>query len=151
MKRIGLLIVCAACLAVTPTMDGKANAGPQSQQGFNIDVTVTARIKGVGGTFADLFLGFSGPVQVPNATLPAGTYIFTEVPRYSQNYIRVTSEDGKTAFASFPIVMAKRMGSIDHAQVNFRRDGPGPLQIAEVYGQGTAIGYAPVYPTHHGE
>ena len=43
------------------------------------------------------YFTFSGPVQLPGVTLPAGTYEFRLVnPETSSRVMRVSSEDGKT-------------------------------------------------------
>jgi hypothetical protein len=50
------------------------------------------------------YFTFSGPVQLPGVTLPAGTYEFRLVnPETSGRVMRVSSEDGKTGKLFFMI------------------------------------------------
>ena len=55
-------------------------------------------------------LTFSGPVSLPNVTLPAGTYMFRFVDVNGTDVLQVLSDDGNTAYAMFntiPIARAK--------------------------------------------
>jgi hypothetical protein len=47
------------------------------------------------------YLTFSGPVQVPGAMLPAGTYRFKMATPTSTNVMRVLSQDGRQVYATF--------------------------------------------------
>jgi hypothetical protein len=53
-------------------------------------------------------LTFSGPVSLPNVTLPAGTYLFKFAdPNYAPDVLSVMSKDEKTTYAvlnTIPIV-----------------------------------------------
>jgi hypothetical protein len=55
-----------------------------------------------------MFLTFSGPVSLPNVTLPAGTYLFRFVdPMNAPGVLWVMSQDGRTPYAmlnTIPIV-----------------------------------------------
>ena len=49
------------------------------------------------------YLTFSGPVQLPGVTLPAGTYRFQLAdPDSSRRVVRVSDKDGSTSYGIFP-------------------------------------------------
>jgi len=145
MKTIGLLsLIGSLCLAASPAIRGNTPSAQPTR--FGVDVTVTGKMPHVSGAIGDLFLSFSGPVQVPKATLPTGTYVFVKV---NPSFVRVTSADRTVVYSMFGIVGATRPGDIEHAQVRFEREAPGaPPRIVEIYPEGSSTGYAPLYPKH---
>ena len=57
-----------------------------------------------------MHLTFSGPVSLPDVTLPAGTYLFRFAdPMYAPGVLAVLSEDGKTPLALMHTIPTKRI------------------------------------------
>lgn len=71
------------------------------------------------------FLTFSGPVEMPGMTLPAGTYMFRLADTASRNVVQVLSEDGKTIHGQFLFVQADRAVSSGETIVTFRETTAG--------------------------
>ncbi len=146
MKSIGFLsLVAATCLAITPLVRG-TSATVAHPERFNADVSVNANQPTDGGP-GELFLSFSGPVQVPRKALPAGTYVFT---KETSSFVTVRSADRKTVYTSFMTTPAMRKRNIDQVQVRVEREAPGaPLRILEVFAAGSSTGYEPIYPRRY--
>jgi hypothetical protein len=51
---------------------------------------------------------FSGPVTLPNVSLPAGTYLFRLVDINKSSVVQVLSDDGKVQYAMFNTVPIER-------------------------------------------
>lgn len=71
-----------------------------------VEYKVTVKAEEVKGASNDHFLTFSGPVQIPDVTLPAGTYVFSLV---APSVVQVSSADRLQQYAMFftaPIVRA---------------------------------------------
>ena len=66
-----------------------------AQQPFEYKVNVMG--EAVKGSAGDHFLTFSGPFQIPEVTLPAGTYVFTVV---APSVVRVSSPDRSQQYAT---------------------------------------------------
>jgi len=99
----------------------------------------------VGSSSVAAILTFSRPVQVPRATLPAGTYLFTMI---SPSVMRVTNESGTRTYATFNTVPTGRSRDIDRPQLRFERaTAGGPFRLIGVYLEGSSTGYQPLYPT----
>lgn len=88
MKRIATIMLALASLAVF-------SATAFAQDPVEYKVTVKGDV--VKGSPGDHFLTFKGPVAIPDATLPAGTYIFTVV---GSSAVRVSNAD-RTPLAMF--------------------------------------------------
>jgi hypothetical protein len=71
-------------------------------------------------------LTFSGPVSLPNVTLPAGTYLFKFVdPINAPGVLWVMSKDGKTAYAmlhTIPIVRTETKSN--HSEIVSFKETP---------------------------
>ena len=67
-----------------------------AQEPFGYKVTVMG--EAAKGSASDHFLTFSGPFQIPEVTLPAGTYVFTVV---APSVVRVSSPDRSQHYALF--------------------------------------------------
>ena len=94
------------------------------------------------------YLTFSGPVQVPGATLHAGTYRFRLTnPDTSRNVLQVLSNDGSIVYAMFHTISDQRARVTDEATVTFRETpvGVAPAVRSLFYG-GEHHGYEFVYP-----
>jgi hypothetical protein len=76
-------------------------------------------------------LTFTGPVQVPGATLPAGTYRFRLAnPESSRNIIQVMSRDGSVVHAMFYTMSDRRMEVTEDAVLTFKETPAGVPPIA---------------------
>jgi hypothetical protein len=94
-------------------------------------------------------LTFSHPVQVPGATLPAGTYTFSLLESSgARNVVRITSRAGDKVFAAIQTIADYRPTATQHTVVTFGEHGD--------CGEGTPIkawfyphetrGYRFIYP-----
>jgi hypothetical protein len=94
------------------------------------------------------YLTFTGTVQVPGATLSAGTYQFHLTnPDTSRNVMQVLSYNGKTVFAMFNTIPDVRTAVTLDPTVTFREvpaDVPPPIH--SVFYGGESIGYEFLYP-----
>ena len=68
------------------------------------------------------YLTFSGPVQLPGVTLPAGTYIFERMNEATSSHVvRVTNRDHtKVYFMGFTILIARPNNLASNRQITFR-------------------------------
>jgi hypothetical protein len=94
------------------------------------------------------FLTFSGPVQIPGATLPAGTYTFELAnPDTSRHVIRVSSQDGTEVKALFMTIPSERLDTPSENLVMFSERPAGmPQAIQAWFYPGDRIGEEFVYP-----
>ena len=94
------------------------------------------------------FLTFSGPVQVPGATLPAGTYTFELAnPDTTRHVIRVSSQDGTQVMAMFMTIPSERLDTPDENLVMFSERPAGvPQAVQAWFYPGDRIGEEFVYP-----
>lgn len=94
------------------------------------------------------YLTFSGKVQVPGATLDAGTYQFRLAnPNTTRNVVQVLTRDGKTSLALVGTLPERRTTLTDEATVTFRETEPGvPPAIKSLFYGGEHDGYEFVYP-----
>jgi hypothetical protein len=95
---------------------------------------------------------FSGPVAIPNAVLPAGTYQFKLAdPDSDRNVVEVRSEDGSKGFGTLITVPVERSIPTGHAVVTFREPVSGsPEAIRAIFYPGSTTGMEFVYPTDGG-
>jgi hypothetical protein len=93
------------------------------------------------------YLTFSGPVQVPGATLGAGTYRFRLVnPDSGLRVFQVLSHDGRTVHAMFFTNPDSRMNVTDNPTVTFKETPAGvPPAIKSLFYGGERTGYEFVY------
>lgn len=94
------------------------------------------------------YLTFSGAVQIPGATLNAGTYRFHLAnPGTSRNVMQVLSYDGDTVYAMFLTHPDFRSVVTSDTVVRFREapaDVPPPVD--SLFYPGESLGYQFVYP-----
>jgi hypothetical protein len=94
------------------------------------------------------YLTFSGAVQIPGATLNAGTYRFhLSNPGTSRNVLQVLSYDGGTVYGMFHTIPEFRAVVTSDPVVRFKEapaDVPPPVHSL-FYG-GESLGYEFVYP-----
>jgi hypothetical protein len=112
-------------------------------------VAVAAPMPASGVTYDKLaYLTFTAPVQVPGATLSAGTYRFHLTnPETSRNVVQVLSKDGSIVYSMFHTIPDRRMSPTDDPAVTFRETpaGVAPAVRTLFYG-GEYRGYEFVYP-----
>ena len=94
------------------------------------------------------FLTFSGPVQIPGATLPAGTYTFEIAnPDTSRHVIRVSSKDGSKHYGLFLTIPAERLDPPEDNIIMFAERPAGLPQAIQVwFYPGDRLGEEFVYP-----
>lgn len=103
----------------------------------------------IGETYDKLaFLTFSAPVQVPGATLNAGTYRFRLTdPSTSRNVLQVLSRDGDTVHAMFLTIPDRRSTLTADPTVIFMEAPEGvPPPVRTLFYGGEYRGYEFVYP-----
>lgn len=95
------------------------------------------------------YLSFSAPVQVPGATLNAGTYRFHLTnPETSRNVLQVLSGDGAIVYAMFHTIPDARSTLTADPTVSFRETPEGvPPAVRTIFYGGEHRGYEFVYPT----
>ena len=126
---VGVLIACGAVSAA-------------AQQPLEYKVTVTGEV--AKGSASDHFLTFSGPFQIPEVTLPAGTYVFTVV---APSIIRVSSPDRLQQYAMFFTVPIDQPEPGDEYQIVLERtDRAAPARIAKWFLPNTTAGFEILYP-----
>jgi hypothetical protein len=94
------------------------------------------------------YLTFTWPVQVPGATLNAGTYRFHLTdPATGRSVLQVLSNDGAIVYGMFHTMPDTRTFVTDEATVTFRETPAGvPPAIKSVFYGGEHRGYEFVYP-----
>ena len=94
------------------------------------------------------YLTFSGPVQIPGATLSAGTYRFRLTnPETSRNVLQVLSHDGAIVYAMFHTIPDRRASVTEDPIVTFRETPAGvPPAARSLFYGGEHRGYEFVYP-----
>ena len=93
-------------------------------------------------------LTFSGPVQMPGATLPAGSYVFklADIPGI-RHVVQVFDKDEKKIFTTMLAVPNQRLNASDKPIVLFSERASGSPQAVKVwYYPGDTIGNEFVYP-----
>ena len=93
-------------------------------------------------------LTFSGPVDVPGITLPAGTYRFELAdPTTSRRVIRVSDKDGSKTYGMFFSIPNQRMTPADKPVVMFKESAAGAPPAVQVwFYPGETYGYEFAYP-----
>jgi hypothetical protein len=102
-----------------------------------------------GVTFDKLaYLTFNAPVQIPGATLSAGTYRFHLTnPGTSRNVLQVLSNDGAIVYAMFHTLSDVRTSLTPDPVVTFKETPAGvPPAVRTLFYGGEYRGYEFVYP-----
>jgi hypothetical protein len=119
----------------------------RDQLRFEEAVSVTASPRS--GAPSDHFMTFSGPVEVPGATLPAGTYVF-RLPENGKKVIQVLKADRSETYAMFHTIQVEEIDrslrSDSYAVMWNLTDGSEPPALAAWFVPHQARGYAFVYP-----
>jgi hypothetical protein len=68
----------------------------------------TASAQDFGPVDKSTHITFSGPVSLPDVSLPAGTYLFRFVDVNASSVLQVLSEDGKTPYAMLNTIPIER-------------------------------------------
>jgi hypothetical protein len=94
------------------------------------------------------YLTFSGPVQIPGATLAAGTYLFQlAVPDTSRHVVMVSSKDGNKVYGMFITIPNERLDTPDENLVMFKETASGtPQAVRAWWYPGDRTGEEFVYP-----
>jgi hypothetical protein len=94
------------------------------------------------------YLTFSAPVQIPGATLGAGTYRFHLAnPNDSRNVLQVLSNDGSIVYGMFLTIPDSRTSVTQAPVVTFRETPAGvPPAVRTLFYGGEYRGYQFVYP-----
>ena len=94
------------------------------------------------------YLTFSGPVQIPGATLPAGTYLFQLAdPDNARHVVMVASKDGSHIYGMFLTIPNDRIDTPDDNVVMFGETPAGAPQAVQAWWYpGERIGEEFVYP-----
>jgi hypothetical protein len=112
-------------------------------------VVLAAPAPANGVTFDKMaYLTFNAPVQIPGATLGAGTYRFHLTnPDTSRNVLQVLSSDGAIVYAMFNTVPDGRTVLTPDATVTFRETPARvPPAVRSIFYGGEYHGYEFVYP-----
>jgi len=94
------------------------------------------------------YFTFSGPVQVPGATLPAGTYMFKIADGASNRHVvQIFSKDGKKLYKTILAIPDERLKSSETPIVMFAERAAGtPQAVKAWFYPGRTIGDEFVYP-----
>ncbi len=94
------------------------------------------------------YLTFSGPVQIPGATLPAGTYLFQLAdPDNARHVVMVASKDGSHVYGMFITIPNDRLETPDENVVMFGEAPAGAPQAVQAWWYpGDRMGEEFVYP-----
>jgi len=93
-------------------------------------------------------LTFSGPVDVPGITLPAGTYRFSLAdPETGRRVVKVADKDGKKTYGMFLSMPNRRMTASNKPVVMFKESAAGAPPAVQVwFYPGETYGYEFAYP-----
>ena len=93
-------------------------------------------------------LTFSGPVDVPGITLPAGTYRFSLAdPESGRRVVKISDKDGTRSYGMFLSIPNQRMTPADKPVVMFKEAAPGAPPAVQVwFYPGETYGYEFAYP-----
>lgn len=114
-----------------------------------VALTAPAPASGIGVTYDKLaYLTFNAPVQVPGATLRAGTYRFHLTnENTSRNVLQVLSNDGVIVYAMFNTIPDSRTKLTPEADVTFLETPAGvPPAVRSLFYGHEYGGYQFVYP-----
>jgi hypothetical protein len=94
------------------------------------------------------YLTFSGPVQMPGVSLPAGTYRFELAdPDSSRRVVRVSDKDGSKSYGIFLSIPDQKLEPASDPVVMFKETPSGaPAAVQAWFYPGETFGYEFVYP-----
>jgi len=116
--------------------------------GLSLGVTLYASTAQAQTEDKRTFFTFSGPIELPGMTLPAGRYVFHIVDTTtSRKVIQVMSEDGKKPFVMANTIPDQRRDAPKDATVAFYETPKGtPAAVKTWWYPGESIGYQFIYP-----
>ena len=133
MKRVVTVSVAIAAVAVF--------AATAVAQPVEYKVTVTGEI--VKGSPSEHFLTFDTPVAIPDATLPAGTYIFQML---ASSVVQVSSADRSQQWAMFFTAPVRRPDPGDQYEVTLLQTGDkSPRRITKWFLPNQRLGFEFLY------
>jgi hypothetical protein len=92
-------------------------------------------------------LTFSGPVQIPGATLPAGSYMFKIADTGDRHVVQVFDKDGKKIIKTLMTIPNQRLKATDKPVVMFsERPAGSPVAVKVWFYPGEHIGNEFIYP-----
>jgi hypothetical protein len=134
MKRV-VTVVFAHAIAMA------ISAAAVAQQ---VEYKVTVKGEVVTGSPNDHFVTFSGPVQIPDVTLAAGTYVFSFV---APSIVQVTSTDRSQQYAMFFTAPVQRADATDHYEMTIVPTiATAPGRIANWFLPNQTRGFEFLYP-----
>jgi LPXTG-motif cell wall-anchored protein len=91
---------------------------------------------------------FSGPVEIPGITLPAGTYRFSLAdPETGRRVVKIADKDGKKTYGMFLSMSNQRMTPTNKPVVLFKESAAGAPPAVQVwFYPGESYGYEFAYP-----
>jgi hypothetical protein len=134
MRKLATMILALAVLAVFAIPAA-------AQQPVEYKVTVTADV--VKGSPNDHFVTFSGPVHIPEVTLPAGTYIFSIV---APSVVQVSSADRSKYYAMFFTSPVHRADATEEYDMRFAANELAPDRITQWFLPNRTTGLEFLYP-----
>lgn len=95
-----------------------------------------------------VYFTFSGPVEIPGSTLPAGKYLFHLAdPDGGRQVLQVQSADGKKVYGMFFSMPVQRNTPPEEAEVRFLETAAGsPAVIGTLWYAGERTGRELIYP-----
>jgi hypothetical protein len=132
MKRTGIVILTLATLGVF--------CAAAAAQTLDYKVTVYGGV--IKGSAADHFVILPEPMQLPDATLGAGTYIFKVV---EPSVIQVTSTDRSIVYTTFFTAPAARPFETDDYSVTLLRRGSMTPLVTKMFLGKRVPGFEPIY------
>lgn len=94
------------------------------------------------------YFTFSGPVELPNVTLPTGRYLFRVLDISSTRHVmQVMNDDGSKVQGTFLVISAQRSDLPENAEVRFMETPSNmPPAIKTWWYPGTSMGKEFIYP-----
>jgi hypothetical protein len=113
-----------------------------------LGVFVTSARAQLGTIDMKVYFTFSGPVEIPGATLPAGKYLFHLAdPTSGRQVLQVQSADGKRVHGMFFSMPVQRPSPPNDAEVRFMETASGsPAVISTLWYAGEQTGRELIYP-----
>lgn len=135
MKKVATVILALATLAIFT-----ANAAAQEP----VEYKVTVKGEVVKGSLNDHFVTFSAPVQLPEVSLPAGTYIFSLV---APSVVQVTNVDRSQHYALVFTAPVHRPDATDEFEMTFvSADATAPRRLDKWFLPNQSLGFEFLYP-----
>lgn len=136
MKKLGVVLFAVAAL-VTFSTAAAAQPAP-------LEFKVTVKGEPVKGSPGDHYLTFSAPVHIPEATLAAGTYIFSAI---APGIVQVRTADRSQVLALFFTAPVAASETAEQYPVGLARvSDRAPMRITAWFPPNQSIGHEFLYP-----